>query len=497
MLRKVILNTLFEEKRGAVLEGDRVVEWLYKDDEGDAHTGNIIQGKVVDIVPGMDAAFVDLGDEKNGYLYKNELIEHQVAVQNEQPPPSITSMLTKGQTIIVQVKKEATGSKGARLTEQFSIPGKYSVYLPNGDYVAVSKKMKSDTIREEWRTRGKEWTKMNEGTIIRTNAEHTDEKTVYEELERLRKQYEFIKEKAKKEKVPALLYDNDSLIFRVMRDFSADGETEIIVDCIEDFNWLKEWIDESDRGRIHFYQGKESIFTHYGLDKQLLKTLRPHVWLRNGASLVIESTEALTVIDVNTGKYVGKENFRNTVLKTNIEAAKAVAEQLRLRDIGGIIIIDFIEMKEQEDKEEVLRTLKSALTNDRTITKVAGFTKIGLVEMTRKKTRKPLADHLLETSQSMFGQGKEWRSNAIIEELRRQMYERRYTDEDAILVELTMKAANELLKNGAEKLKNIEQICNKQIYVLSKTEVEGERTGFSIRLTGDKEMVKQSWEHRK
>ncbi|WP_179298838.1 Rne/Rng family ribonuclease [Evansella halocellulosilytica] len=497
-MRKIILNTLFEEKRGAILENGHVVEWLYKHEKGVAYSGNIIKGQVIDIVPGMDAAFVDLGDEKNGYLYKNELIAYQKAVENDEPVPSITNLITKGQSIIVQVKKEATGTKGARLTEQYSLPGKYIVYLPSGNYVAVSKKMSDDAVREQWRNKGKDWIEEGEGLIIRTNAEQSDESIVYDELIRLRNQYHLMLERGEAiKKVPALLYDNDSLFLRVTRDFSSDGKTEIIVDSVEDYQWLKEWVDENNSKNIHLYQGKESIFHHYGLEKQLEKSLKPNVWLKNGSSLVIETTEALTVIDVNTGKYVGKGNFRDTVLNTNIEAAKVVAEQLRLRDIGGIIIIDFIEMKEENDKEKVLHTLKNSLKYDRTITNVAGFTKLGLVEMTRKKTRKSLADYYLQSCQTCFGKGKEWSSSAVIESLRRAAYEHRYSDDEALLIEITPQPANELLKDGGEKLKQIEQAVNKTIYLLAKETVENRIFGYTIRLTGDLQSMKEAWLRRR
>ncbi|MDQ0256521.1 ribonuclease G [Evansella vedderi] len=500
-MRKVILNMIAEEKRGAVLDGEKVTEWLFERGDQSAQSGNIFLGKVMDIVPGMEAAFVDIGGEKNGFLYRNELIDVQPykdKQMEEAQVPSINQLLTKGQTIIVQVAKEAAGTKGARLTEVCSLPGKYIVYLPFGDYVAVSKKMRSEMVREAWRKKAKSWLNDREGVIIRTVAEGIDETLILNELNRLRVQYEEILKKSKEvAKPPVLLYNQSSLIYRVLRDYFSDGRTEIMVDVREDYDRLMEWSGEDEKDRVKLFQGKEDIFSAYDLEKQLEKSLRKNVWLKNGGFLVIDRTEALTVIDVNTGKFIGKENLQDTVVKTNMEAAQTVAEQLKLRDIGGIILIDFIDMKNPNDREQVLTTLKKAVAKDRTITNVGGFTKFGLVEMTRKKTRVSLGTHIFSQCTTCSGTGMVQSPQSSFSALQRELLSFRHIDSDAMLIEVTPTLLEVLLKDKKEKLNQLEKQFGKTIYILPiRVEEKTTPVNHIIRLVGDKEEIKGIWTRR-
>ncbi|SDZ03789.1 ribonuclease G [Evansella caseinilytica] len=497
-MRKIILNMIAEEKRGAVLEDGKVHEWLFEQADEWTRSGNIILGKVMDIVPGMEAAFVDIGGEKNGYLYRNELIRYQAhkdgtAAQNA---PSIRTLLTKGQTIIVQVTKEAYGTKGARLTEVVSLPGKYIVYLPHGNYVAVSKKMTSDHTRDEWRRRGKAWLHDNEGMIIRTAAEEMDEQHIFEELERLRAKYSAVAKAAASGQPPQLLFNQSSLIQRVMRDYFSNGEAEIVVDQREEYLSIIQETDRESQHRVQLFQEKEDIFTAYKLDKPLEKSLRRHVWLKNGAFLIIDRTEALTVIDVNTGKYVGNESLRDTVVKTNVEAAYAAAEQIRLRDIGGIILIDFIDMKQEADREHVLSTLKHAVAGDRSLINIAGYTQFGLVEMTRKKNRKSLDQLLLSPCSCCYGTGSVRSTASAVAELEREAYALRFTDDEAILVDVLPPLFHALLNNNQEKRKRIEANAGKKLYLLLSDELEGAGRFHAIRMLGDAHQLKEAWSRR-
>ncbi|ADU31278.1 Rne/Rng family ribonuclease [Evansella cellulosilytica] len=491
-MRKVILNLTTSQKRGAVLEDNKVVEWLFEQEDEHSRTSNVFIGRVEDIVPGMEAAFVNIGADKNGFLYRNELIAYDTLKDDKEPDvkqPTIASMLKEGQSIIVQVTKEAVGAKGVRLTEKISLPGKYIVYLPYGNYVAVSKKMNEEN-RKGWREKAREWIEDREGIIIRTNAEDASHEEIYHEFTLLRHQHQQMLQQAEKVNVPNVLLNQSSLISRVQRDYLTNKNSEIVVDHFESYEQL---LNSSLEGcNIHLYQEKEDIFSYYDIEKHLEKALHEKVWLKSGGFLIIEKTEALTVIDVNTGKFTGKHNLRDTVVKTNIEAAYAVAQQLRLRNIGGIILIDFIDMKVESDQKSVLKALKEATKNDRTLTNVAGFTNFGLVEMTRKKARKPLHDIMMESCSVCKGTGQVLSLKSKIAHLEREVFALRYIDQDAILVEVDSAVYESLLQNNNDLLTSMEQVVNKTIYL-----VNGENGHLpTIRLIGDYDEIKASWEKR-
>ncbi|MDG5786843.1 Rne/Rng family ribonuclease [Evansella sp. AB-P1] len=498
-MRKVILNMVADEKRGAVLDNNEIVEWLFEQEDDRTRIGNIFLGKVMDIVPGMEAAFVDIGVGKNGFLFRNDLLAFQPYKEKKlESPPSIRKLITKGQSIIVQITKEAVGTKGVRLTEVCSLPGKYLVYLPFGSYVAVSKKMSSEEVREEWRRRSGDWLSEKEGIIIRTIGEQQNETEVYGELERLREEYNKISEDAKMIQPPKLLYNQSSLVHRVVRDYVTSGHTEVYVDERESYRQLIKWVEDDSKKNVKLYQEKEDIFHAFDLEKNLEKTLRRHVWLKNGGFLVIERTEALTVIDVNTGKFVGKTNLRETVLKTNIEAAHIVAEQLRLRDIGGIILIDFIDMKVEEDREQVLTTLKKSFKKDRSLTNIAGFTQFGLVEMTRKKARSSIDSILLDDCPNCLGTGKIQSVSSSISSISRDLYTLRHSECEAILLDVEESILDELLLNNKEKIRSMEDSINKKLFLLPLTMEDAKSTSSKhvIRLMGGKLEIKEIWKSR-
>ncbi|MBU9710286.1 Rne/Rng family ribonuclease [Evansella tamaricis] len=505
-MRKVIINTLSDDKRAAVLEDGNVVEWLLEDEDDISRSGNIILGKVTDIIRGMDAAFVDIGTEKNGFLYKKELVAFQPFKETEQSQnnvPAINSLITKGQSILVQITKEATGTKGARLTEMITLPGEFMVYMPYANYVAVSKKMSSDLIRENWRERAKKWLTNEEGIIIRTVAENLEESEVYNEFLRLRAQYaEMIKAANGKNSPvsPTVLYDQSSILYRVVRDFLSDGESEAVVDNRKDYQSLIYLTGEKNQDLIQLYQGKENIFHAYNLEKHFEKSLKRQVWLKNGGFLIIDRTEAMTVIDVNTGKYTGKESLQDTVLKTNMEAAYMVAEQLRLRDIGGIILIDFIDMKEEEHQSIILSTLKKALKQDRILTNVGGFTNFGLLEMTRKKTRKPFDEVVLEPCKVCSGSGRVPNRRLVIGSLKRDLQAVKFSEDEAMLLDVSETLALELLKknshHGMTELSKLERELEKTIYVLPTLNDLGAVNQHAIRMMGSKAEIKEIWMRR-
>lgn len=499
MERKVVLNMLAKEKRGALLEGGKVLEWLFEQEDDKVMEGSIVLGKVEDIIPGMDAAFINIGEEKNGLLHRNELREFQQyeGLEEKNSAPSIRSLITKGQKVLVQVKKESVGSKGARLTELLSLPGKYMVYLPYSPYVAVSKKISRIEIREQWREKGKSWTQGEEGVIIRTNAAKPDEKTVHEEFLRLRSLFRELEEKAnKREDPPLLIYNESSLLNRVIRDYYTDGNTEVIVDSLHDYEQLVQLAGEKGKESIHLFNKREDIFSAYNLTSELEKTLKSHVWIKNGAFLIIERTEALTVIDVNTGKFLGRENHRDTVLKTNIEAAQAAAHEIRLRNIGGIILIDFIDMKNEADREEVLKTLRQALAKDKVLTNIGGFTQFGLLEITRKKTKQSVDHILLADCPTCSGKGKVYSITTILSSLERDLQVLKYTDAEALLIDVEPRLNELLLDNKHLLLEELEALIDKKLYIIEDRDLLGKTVSYAIRSLGQKEEIRQLWERK-
>lgn len=498
-VRKIVIHRYSAGIRGAILEHGTVVEWLIDQEiESEIPPGAIIQGKVIDILPGMDAAFIDIGVEKNGFLLKKELVAYQQE-KNEngnQPVPvskPIHSLLIKGQRVIVQVKKEETGTKGAKLTEIVSFPGKYIVYMPHGGYVAVSKKMNLDTSRDSWRANGQAWIEENEGIIFRTLAEEANPEEVRIEFEWLRDQYRSLVAKGNKSPSKVMhLYNESSIYERVSRDYLHDDETIIVVDNREDYLLLRKQLPEEKHWKLEFHQKRQDILSYFDLQTALDKSLKSFLWLKNGGSLFINYTEAMTVVDVNTAKFTGKGDQKETAFKTNKEAAVMIAEQIRLRDIGGIVLIDFIDMKSEHEQQEVLRLIKRSLQKDRTTTNVLGFTKLGLLEMTRKKTRKPLHEALQIQCHTCAGSGLIKSSEELTRELEDEFFSLRYAKEDAFLVEVEARVLPLLEAENQKRLKHLKEVSGKEIFMVS----SGSVSGYEIRLAGDQEEMQEQWEKR-
>jgi ribonuclease G len=373
----------------ALLEDGRLTE-CYTQAEADRQTvGNIYKGRVVNVLPGMDAAFVDIGQSKNAFLYIDDLLPAHLEKQPK-VKPSIRELVHEGQDIVVQIVKEALGSKGARVTTHFSLPGRWIVYMPGADYVGVSRKIASDTERQRLRDLAEAIRRPGEGLILRTVAAGEPDEAIVRDLERLREQWDEILRRAETAPAPSIVYHELDMLPRLIRDIVNDDIEELVIDSekvgrliADELSRLSPHLAE----RVRIDRAAEPIFQRYGVGEQLEKAFRPKVWLDNGSYLVVDQTEALTVIDVNTGKYTGSIDLEETVFATNREAAEEIARLLRLRDIGGIIIIDFIDMELEEHRAAVLRTLEEAIRRDRTKCIVVGWTRLGLLEMTRKKVR--------------------------------------------------------------------------------------------------------------
>jgi ribonuclease E len=392
----------------AVLEGRSLVEHYVSrpTDTNTAIDGNIYLGKVQNVLPGMEAAFVDIGTPKNGVLYRDDVVFDETEIEGKRP--KIERLLRNGQSVVVQVTKNPIGTKGARLTQEVSLAGRFVVMIPNqpGTY-GISKRL-SDDERKRLRKILDEIRPAENGLIVRTAADGASADELARDLRRLSAQWDEISKTAARNKPARLLHQEPDLAIRVIREeFNKEYRGVIIDDpaLYEEIRRYVEAITPELADRVELYQDALPIFERYHVHEQLHKALERKVWLPSGGSIIIERTEALTVIDVNTAKNVGRSNLEETVFANNLEAAEEVARQLRLRDIGGIIVIDFIDMEIRKNREEVLRKFKEALARDKTRTQVFDISELGLVEMTRKRISEGLVEAFSTTCPSCEGRG--------------------------------------------------------------------------------------------
>ncbi len=477
------------ERRAAIIEHNRVVELMIERPVENRIVGNIYLGRVINVLPGMQAVFVDIGRDKNGFLYRDHLLSFYLSPEDEERKKqrNVSEFVTQGEEILVQVTKEGFGSKGPRLTGVVSFPGRYIVYMPEGGYVGISRRFSSEIERERWREIGEQLINDKEGIIIRTVCEGQDPEVIEQELHFLRKCWQEIWKEGKNRKAPSLIHQDSGLLERVVRDFSFSDVSEIVIDSHRDYQVLKELLEPYPtlREKLKLYRERENIFTAYQVDKELEKALRRQIWLKNGAYLMIDQTEALTVIDVNTGKFTGKTDLDETIRSTNKEAAKEIARQLRLRDIAGIIVIDFIDMRREEDRLEVLQVFQDALKHDRTKTNVVGLTGLGLVEMTRKKVRQNLQASLSKTCPTCQGKGTVLSDEANAYKIERILWEYKGMDEDALVLEIPSRIAPVLFGTKGEHLKRLEVALGFRIFVFANRLLAEDK--FEVRYIGSQE----------
>jgi ribonuclease G len=425
MINEMIVDVNPGEIRVAILEDKELAEIHIERTGHQGLVGNIYRGRVSSVLPGMQAAFIDIGYEKNAFLYVGDAIvqkeysEDELDFNRDYAEYNISDLLKVGQEITVQVIKEPIGTKGPRVSTHITLPGRYLVLLPNADYVGISRRIESDDERHRLRKIAEKLKPDNKGLIVRTVAEGKEESDFVEDVSFLTKLWSKIKQIESSGTVPRCIHKDINLIYRSVRDlFTWDINKFIINDENEYYKVLElvEMISPVLKRRVELFQKDYEIFDYYQIETKVERALARKVWLKCGGYIIIDKTEALTVIDVNTGKYVGDNNLEDTVLKTNMEASKEIAKQLRLRDIGGIIIIDFIDMNDSRHQQMVLDSLKQSLKNDRTKTIVLGMTTLGLVEMTRKKIRQELSTIMTCDCPCCDGNGKVYTAdtNAMI-----------------------------------------------------------------------------------
>jgi ribonuclease E len=395
----------------AVLEGRSLVEHSLATPTGnESIDGNIYYGRVQNVLPGMEAAFIDIGTPKNGVLYRGDVAFDKADLEGGNKP-KIERALKNGQMITVQVTKNPIAHKGARLTQEVSLAGRFLVMVPNEpDTYGISKRLPDDE-RKRLRKILDGIRPPDAGLIVRTAAEGATREELERDVRRLRNQWEQISALAQSSKSAKLLYQEPDLVLRRIREEFTKEYRGIVIDdraLYEEIRGYVEAITPELADRIEYYDAEEEglpIFERFHISEQLLKALDRKVWLPSGGSLIIERTEALTVIDVNTGKNVGKSNLEETVFRNNLEAAEEVARQLRLRDIGGIIVIDFVDMEIKANRDEVMRVFREALARDKTRTQAFEMSELGLVEMTRKRISEGLVESFSETCQTCHGRG--------------------------------------------------------------------------------------------
>jgi ribonuclease G len=419
-VEEILINVTPQETRVAVTATGVVQELLIERAASRGLVGNIYVGRVARVLPGMQSAFVEIGLERAAFLHVADIWEYREASK------PIERILAEGQPVLVQVLKDPIGTKGARLSTQISIAGRLLVYLPHDPHIGISQRIEDESGRQLLRERLKELLPPEEkgGFIVRTLAEAAAETELRADLDYLRHLWQVIRGRSLGAAPPQLLYQDLSLAQRVLRDMVTVNTARVLVDSRENFQKLHAFAQNympQVRAKLEHYAGERPLFDLYNVETEIEKALSRRVDLKSGGYLIIDQTEAMTTIDVNTGGFVGRRNFDDTVFKTNLEAAQAIARQLRLRNLGGIIIVDFIDMASQEHRGAVLEEFKRALARDHTRMTVNGFTALGLVEMTRKRTRESLAHVLCEPCPTCEGRGEVKTAHTVCYEILREI----------------------------------------------------------------------------
>lgn len=407
-MKQLFIHCSQNVTQSALMEDGRLTEFSVERMEGASLIGNLYKGRVVNVLPGMQAAFVDIGLPKNAFLYVDDAL-HPHLDKQPKVKPSITEVLKPGDELLVQIMKEPLGGKGARVTTHFSIPGRWLVYMPNADYIGISKKIEQDAERSRLKNMAEKMRMDGEGIILRTNAEGESREALEEDLGTLRQTWNDATLRSKLAEAPSEVQRASGLVERIVRDVITPDTEELIIDdeiCLQQAKAYLRHTAPALVEKVKLYAHAQPLFNKFGIKEQLDRAFQSRIWLQSGGYLVWDQTEALSVIDVNTGKFTGSIDLEETVFHTNMEAAEEIARLLRLRDVGGIIIIDFIDMDSEEHRHQVEQRLETTIKQDRTKCQVVGWTRLGLMEITRKKARENPMNYFYETCASCKGRGK-------------------------------------------------------------------------------------------
>jgi len=469
MSEEILVNVTPQETRVALVENGVLQEVLIERARARGLVGNVYKGTVVRTLPGMQAAFVEIGLDRTAFLHAADVMPRPAA--NGNGACTISELLREGQEIVVQVVRDPLGTKGARLTMDVTIPARNLVYSPFGDHIGVSQRIESEGERERLRSlvRGVSGEALPGGYIIRTAAESCSADELAADVRFLTRAWTRLRERSATVRSPGLLHEDLSLAMRVLRDRVMDGVEKIRVDSRETYQrvveFAREYIPEV-AGAIEYYPGERPIFDLYSVEDEVQKALEKKVPLKSGGYLVFDQTEAMTTVDVNTGAFVGRRNLEETLFKTNLEAAQSIARQLRLRNIGGIIIIDFIDMEDAEHRRQVLRALEKALSRDRVRSFVTEMSPLGLVEVTRKRTRESLEHTLCEPCPACKGRGVMKTPQTVCYEIFREILrEARQFGGDAYLVIASQVVVDMLLEEESTSMAGLQEFLGKPVHL--------------------------------
>ncbi len=472
MSEELLVNVTPLETRVAVVDHGLLQDLHIERAANRGTVGNIYLGKVVRVLPGMQAAFVDIGEERTSFIHVADIhpLDEAGMERRGNQAEDIREQLREGQAVLVQVTKEPLGSKGARLTTQLSVSSRYLVYMPRTPHIGISQQIEDDDERSRLRSVLDEAIASQEiqgGFILRTAAEGVGREELEADLRFLKRLWAAVSKRTDGAAAPSRVYEDWQLYHRSIRDLARPGLDRIRVDSREAFDRLSEFCDDyvpELASLLEHYQGERPIFDLYSVEDEMARALERQVSLKSGGYLVIDQTEAMSTIDVNTGGFVGRSNQEETVYKTNLEAVTTLARQLRLRNLGGIIIIDFIDMRDEEHKRQVLRALEKAMARDRARTVITGVSELGLVEMTRKRTRESLSQALCEDCPACGGRGVLKSAQTVCYEIFREILrEARAYAADSLMVLASQEVVDRLLDEESASVADLEEFAGKSL----------------------------------
>lgn len=475
MSEEILVNFGPTETRAALVENGVLQEVYIERARSKGFVGNVYKGKVVRVLPGMQAAFVDIGQERAGFIHVADIapLGKDGMEEKSNDEAEIRDLLREGQEILVQVTKDPISTKGARLTTHLSVSARYLVYMPNNKHIGVSNRI--EDVDERERLKGLVESLAEEyaekypigGFIIRTVAEGATEDELRADIPFVFKLWHDLDDTIKSAKAPSVIYEDLPLFMRTIRDLMRPNIEKVRIDSRESFARMEKFAQHyapEIGGRLEHYPGERPLLDLYGVEQEIQKALEKKVMLKSGGYLIIEQTEAMSTIDVNTGAFVGHRNLEETIFKTNLEAAAAIARQLRVRNLGGIIIIDFIDMKEEEHKRQVIRTLEKFMEKDRAKTSITGVSELGLVEMTRKRTRESLGQVMCEPCPVCQGRGTLKSPETVCYEIFREILrEARTYETEKFLVLASQAVIDRLLDEESSNVADLEMFVGRTI----------------------------------
>ena len=472
MKREILINKTSKETRVAILEDEELVELFYDRKDEERHLGDIYKGIVSAVLPGMQAAFVDIGTEKSGFLHVSDMVpelsdDYDVGGPSSRSrnsssrPFSIESQLKKGQEIVVQITKEPIGSKGPRLTTQISLPGRYLVYMPHVSHIGVSRKIEEFEERRRLKGLISKIKPKEGGIIVRTVGEEVTQRSFEREVQTLTNSWKKIQKRSSGVSAPALIHQEAKLTSGLIRDVFSHEFDSLVVDSKDEYREIRSYLKDISPelvDKIRLYEDVIPIFDAFGIEDEVTKAFNRKVWLESGGYIIIEETEALVSIDVNTGKYTGEKDPEETILRTNLDAAKEISRQLRLRNVGGIIVCDFIDMESEENKRRVFQGLKNHLRRDRVRTKAFEVSGLGLIEMTRQRSRPGLSTYLSQPCPTCHGESRILSKETMARRVERAIHRiGALGDEKALLISMHPSMALHLLEEEKDCLNELEK----------------------------------------